>query len=685
MKKRVLNFFSLAAVLSVFVIFINCSTDKDLIENDGVHFSPLNKKFTFQDFKNETGIQQFSPFQRVKLKTQKLALRNLNLNADFITDTTKVSKYTNPSDQKTTYTFKIYPYNNQLSEKEYFNLVYEKVGEEWNQLIFYIKDKENPLPNENPIETSEMVYNSLSRGFFAPITNYSFHCTGTGPCASGICDMCNLCVTQTVSYIYITIMPDSGGSSGGGEFGGSGGGGATGTTGVFVPVSYNTSDINLDNPIWTIYQNFNSFVNALPNNLKELFNLQANSNVHNHVYPTILNYFLENGLNTNQTFVQQCLVNYLQIKNTFNPTGWHINEIDSFNLWALRSLLNGQNANEISILAVKLKNINNKIGSQRIIQSLLNEEIDFESANELSTLALNETNQQEVDELVNMSLIFEKYKNNFENENFLLEMDQYVDLDIANYMVSNPNDPIFIHFTIQCAAARFNFSQQPGWNNLSPFEQNVKVYWKASKDLVHIALDVLGLFPAVGEVADLTNGVLYVIEGDGVNATLSFASAIPFVGWASVSSKYAIKITSVGTTKVALKWKKVGNLIEFGDRNNLRKMMGLTSNGVHAHHIIPVAFSNSDLVQKAAKSNQAFHMNEAFNGFPLLSTNHLTGHDLYNNKIQSILTNNNALIQNMNLDQSFNFLKGLNLHIKGLLQANPNMNLGQISNLINYP
>ena len=46
---------------------------------------------------------------------------------------------------------------------------------------------------------------------------------------------------------------------------------------------------------------------------------------------------------------------------------------------------------------------------------------------------------------------------------------------------------------------------------------------------------------------------------------------------------------------------------------------------------------------------------------------------------------NNSAIQNMNPNQAYNFLTGLNSHIRNLIEANPSMNLGQISALISYP
>jgi RHS repeat-associated protein len=60
-------------------------------------------------------------------------------------------------------------------------------------------------------------------------------------------------------------------------------------------------------------------------------------------------------------------------------------------------------------------------------------------------------------------------------------------------------------------------------------------------DLGHAALDVAGMVPVVGAVADVANGCWYAAEGDYLDAGLSFAGAIPVIGDAAISARYAIK------------------------------------------------------------------------------------------------------------------------------------------------
>lgn len=153
----------------------------------------------------------------------------------------------------------------------------------------------------------------------------------------------------------------------------------------------------------------------------------------------------------------------------------------------------------------------------------------------------------------------------------------------------------------------------------------------AALELVHLGLDIFGLAPVVGEVADILNGTLYTITGETVNAAFSFASAVPGTGWAAVGVKYAVKLktaSSIGT-KVLLTWKVLADgTIYFGSnstcRAQLRKVLGLAVGNLdQAHHIIPLNKQTKSIVQKAAKSGNAFHLNEALNGIPLSTAVHI--------------------------------------------------------------
>jgi len=58
-------------------------------------------------------------------------------------------------------------------------------------------------------------------------------------------------------------------------------------------------------------------------------------------------------------------------------------------------------------------------------------------------------------------------------------------------------------------------------------------------DGIQLGLDVVGLIPVVGEVADIASGIISLFRGDYVGAGLSLLSAIPFVGYAGAAGKAA--------------------------------------------------------------------------------------------------------------------------------------------------
>ena len=60
-------------------------------------------------------------------------------------------------------------------------------------------------------------------------------------------------------------------------------------------------------------------------------------------------------------------------------------------------------------------------------------------------------------------------------------------------------------------------------------------------DLGHGVLEVAGLIPVLGEPADGINAVWYEAEGDHLNAGLSAAGMVPFLGWGATGAKLTVK------------------------------------------------------------------------------------------------------------------------------------------------
>lgn len=60
-------------------------------------------------------------------------------------------------------------------------------------------------------------------------------------------------------------------------------------------------------------------------------------------------------------------------------------------------------------------------------------------------------------------------------------------------------------------------------------------------DGLQTLFDIVGLIPGFGEFFDLANAGIYGLRGDELNAGLSLAGAIPFIGWGGTAGKFANK------------------------------------------------------------------------------------------------------------------------------------------------
>ncbi|CAM2063905.1 DUF1308 domain-containing protein [Sulfidibacter corallicola] len=74
------------------------------------------------------------------------------------------------------------------------------------------------------------------------------------------------------------------------------------------------------------------------------------------------------------------------------------------------------------------------------------------------------------------------------------------------------------------------------WGGLTSAISNMSL-----SDIVHTTLDVVGLVPGLGEVADGLNALIYLAEGNYTDAALSAAAMIPFAGAAATAAKFGKK------------------------------------------------------------------------------------------------------------------------------------------------
>ncbi|MEL6865014.1 MAG: polymorphic toxin-type HINT domain-containing protein [Bacteroidota bacterium] len=71
--------------------------------------------------------------------------------------------------------------------------------------------------------------------------------------------------------------------------------------------------------------------------------------------------------------------------------------------------------------------------------------------------------------------------------------------------------------------------------------QPKKSRWSRALDWVQTGLDVVGLVPGLGEVADGVNALIYLGRGDYTNAALSAAAMVPLAGAGATAAKYINK------------------------------------------------------------------------------------------------------------------------------------------------
>lgn len=77
-------------------------------------------------------------------------------------------------------------------------------------------------------------------------------------------------------------------------------------------------------------------------------------------------------------------------------------------------------------------------------------------------------------------------------------------------------------------------------------------WWDSwGSDVTHGALDVVGLFPVVGEIANGVGALVYLAEGDPVSAAFDAAAMWPAGGQAATAAKYAMKAEKAVAKKVA--------------------------------------------------------------------------------------------------------------------------------------
>ena len=213
--------------------------------------------------------------------------------------------------------------------------------------------------------------------------------------------------------------------------------------------------------------------------------------------------------------------------------------------------------------------------------------------------------------------------NSFNSEDILREYNVYHN---QNYIESDPiSDAIIRYFALKYATLKAENSSLPADQRKS----DLKLLYLTFSDAIHTGLDLLGLIPIGGEVFDIISGFTYHLEGDKTNAYLSYASAIPWLGYAAAGVK-AIKAGSVIIAVVGKKGFLVASRVS---QSAFRNACGAVGTQV-GHHIIPF----HEIVQSHPLMQMAFKAgfdpnNAALNGKAIEAVRNSGNHSLYANKI----------------------------------------------------
>jgi A nuclease family of the HNH/ENDO VII superfamily with conserved AHH len=244
-------------------------------------------------------------------------------------------------------------------------------------------------------------------------------------------------------------------------------------------------------------------------------------------------------------------------------------------------------------------------------------------------------------------------------------------------------DVLMYHVALRQAELTYQwFGPSVNYNNLN-WEQKASVNLTVYSEVAHFGLDVAGFIPVVGEAADLTNGIIYTLEGDWTNAGFSYAATVPVYGWASTTAKYAKKVISTPGGERTLSWfKNASGHVSFGSRSFLKTVISSPA-GQQAHHIIPWEQLDHPLIQKCAGAGDDWHMNNPINGISLGPAQHLGSHPDYNNAILNKLNAIQGAYPSPN-DATLR-LENFTNQVRAIIVANPTVKVNDpiIINLIN--
>ena len=148
------------------------------------------------------------------------------------------------------------------------------------------------------------------------------------------------------------------------------------------------------------------------------------------------------------------------------------------------------------------------------------------------------------------------------------------------------------------------YRQKDGWGpstaSIDPtyvYVYGKRPFWSYfSLDNFQTALDVAGLIPGLGEIADGLNAAIYLARGDYTNAALSAAAMVPFLGAAAIAGKYVNKSVKALNKAAKLDGKTILHASEGLTRNHGKKVEVIFKDG-------SISLINSSRVKRLVPNN----------------------------------------------------------------------------------
>ena len=123
--------------------------------------------------------------------------------------------------------------------------------------------------------------------------------------------------------------------------------------------------------------------------------------------------------------------------------------------------------------------------------------------------------------------------------------------DLPKHLVMSVSDATSTPQYIQSQASN------PNLKHVSKIQKELGIRFETGTSIedIHTTLDLLGMIPVVGELADGTNAIIYLAQGDLANASLSAVALVPVLGSAGTATRLTIKGVDAATNaaKPALK------------------------------------------------------------------------------------------------------------------------------------